>query len=208
MRARISFVARCRVNVSHWSTAGLGYWYPLRGADAGYKPYPLKPAHLLDVLTAPLLHTHTHTHTHILITISSFIISCSFRCVRAPPGGVYFFDRVISSHTRLISRLVNQDLGWRRTLASADHSFSPHRPAPSVVSAGTGGALRVESETEEREHQINCTAEIRTPAEPLCLSIIHTISPSCLLCLRFIDTKFQCWPQENTGDAACPCCAR
>ena len=107
-------------------------------------------------------------------------------------AGFICFDRVIFSHSRLILRLINQDLGWRRTLASADHSFGPHRPAPSVVSAGTNGALRVVSETEEREHQINCTAEIRTPAEPLCLSIIHSISPSCLLCLRFIDTTFQC----------------
>lgn len=66
-----------------------------------------------------------------------------------------------------------------------------------MVFAGTDAALQVQSKTEKQEHQINCTVEIRTPFEPLCLSIINT---ECLLSLYFIDTTFHCGPQKNSED--------
>ena len=142
----------CWTNISHWSTPSLRYWYSLQSLDPGYKTHPLSSCSSWmagSSYTPPLLQTHTQTHTHTHTPRSPSLpiplsLSAAASGVWAGIDEAYFWSHYFS-HARLILRFIKQDLGWRRTLASADHSLSsptsvlllsPLRP---VVFAGGNG---------------------------------------------------------------------
>lgn len=92
----------CWANISQWSTACLKYWYSLQSVQTGYRTYPLS---LCSSCTAGctynrLLQTHTLT-THILITHSTFIISCSFRCVGLNWQGLFLITLFLARLSHL-----------------------------------------------------------------------------------------------------------
>lgn len=173
----------------------LRYWYPLGAGDSGYKTYPLSRCSSCK---------HTQPSPSLQFPFS---LSAAASGVWAWIDEAYFWSHYFSQ-AHLILSFIKQDLGWRRTLASVDHSFGPHRSAPLhpwYLRATVAHCSLNPKNGETQERQINCIVEIRTPAEPLRLSIIHTRR---LLSLHFIDTTFHCWPHSNAGDSLCPCCGR
>lgn len=117
MRALISasHAAEWTFPVDLWTA--LSYWYPLGVGDSGHK-------------TCPLSRCSSCKHTQSSPSLQfPFSLSAAASGVWAWIDEAYFWLYYFSQ-AHLILSFIKQDLGWRRTLASADHSFGPHRSAP------------------------------------------------------------------------------
>lgn len=154
----------CWANISHWSTACLRYWYSLQSCGTGYKTYPLSPCSswMAGSSRNPLLQIHTQCSPSLQIPLP---LSAAASGVWAWIDEAYFWSHYFS-HAHLILRFIKQDLGWQRTLASANHSFSSHWSAPLCPWYLQGRMVHCRLNPKQKNKNIKLTALWRLEPQP------------------------------------------